>query len=612
MKKVLPFRNSLFTQISAVLIAITAVAFIGLFSFLQVTQDSTGKGSAINISGSLRMQSYVLALTAARSARLPEAQRTEEIGGALKEFERRLSSQGLTDAIPNDPKDELRKTYDAISGSYFSTIKPLAEEVIHSPETELTLFLDTIPSFVSKIDQFVLDLEKDLEIKTRQIRIGLSLLMLFALLLFIFVRVYLRRILFDPLEELSSLSSSVRAGDFSRRSSYRKDNEIGNLSDSMNFMIEDLSRLYTNLEEEVKEKTADLNLQKDAIQLLYDLKNILFTAQLEREHLDKALLLITKRLDACSAALGLRSAGSDTLRFIAEADQTNYPPVQSFDIKLNEVLKKEYSILHFLRDEQKYTLACIPADINTTQLTLLILFKEDANVRVDREFTKNLGQEFAQAIDNSQKSVESRRLALFEERSTIARELHDSIAQSLAFSRIQIARLSTELHKETVSPEVESILDELKLGVQTAYQQLRSVLTTFRLKPKSSDLKQNILSILDEFKERDGFHYTTDVELQSFELDANKQIHLLQILREALTNIEKHARADQVYVTLRPIASGKFRLVVRDNGCGIKGVKKEGHYGLEIMHERTRILGGVISIEPAVPNGTQVVVDFTP
>lgn len=612
MKKVLPFRNSLFTQISAVLIAITAVAFIGLFSFLQVTQDSTGKGSAINISGSLRMQSYVLALTAARSARLPEAQRTEEIGGALKEFERRLSSQGLTDAIPNDPKDELRKTYDAISGSYFSTIKPLAEEVIHSPETEQTLFLDTIPSFVSKIDQFVLDLEKDLEIKTRQIRIGLSLLMLFALLLFIFVRVYLRRILFDPLEELSSLSSSVRAGDFSRRSSYRKDNEIGNLSDSMNFMIEDLSRLYTNLEEEVKEKTADLNLQKDAIQLLYDLKNILFTAQLEREHLDKALLLITKRLDACSAALGLRSAGSDTLRFIAEADQTNYPPVQSFDIKLNEVLKKEYSILHFLRDEQKYSLACIPADINTTQLTLLILFKEDANVRVDREFTKNLGQEFAQAIDNSQKSVESRRLALFEERSTIARELHDSIAQSLAFSRIQIARLSTELHKGTVSPEVESILDELKLGVQTAYQQLRSVLTTFRLKPKSSDLKQNILSILDEFKERDGFHYTTDVELQSFELDANKQIHLLQILREALTNIEKHARADQVFVTLRPIASGKFRLVVRDNGCGIKGVKKEGHYGLEIMHERTRILGGVISIEPAVPNGTQVVVDFTP
>ena len=58
---------------------------------------------AINISGSLRMQSYVLSLTAARSARLPEAQRAEEIGGALKEFERRLSSQGLTDAIPNDP-----------------------------------------------------------------------------------------------------------------------------------------------------------------------------------------------------------------------------------------------------------------------------------------------------------------------------------------------------------------------------------------------------------------------------------------------------------------------------------------------------------------------------
>lgn len=121
-------------------------------------------------------------------------------------------------------------------------------------------------------------------------------------------------------------------------------------------------------------------------------------------------------------------------------------------------------------------------------------------MHIDRELLRSIAREFALAINNSEKNVESRRLILFEERSTIARELHDSIAQSLSFSRIQITRLDAALKNKSDEAEVRSILDELKLGVITAYQQLRSVLTTFRLKPKSPDLRENILSSLDEFK----------------------------------------------------------------------------------------------------------------
>ena len=141
-------------------------------------------------------------------------------------------------------------------------------------------------------------------------------------------------------------------------------------------------------------------------------------------------------------------------------------------------------------------------------------------MHIDRELLRSIAREFALAINNSEKNVESRRLILFEERSTIARELHDSIAQSLSFSRIQITRLDAALKNKSDEAEVRSILDELKLGVITAYQQLRSVLTTFRLKPKSPDLRENILSSLDEFKERSGIDYTVDNQIQSFELDA--------------------------------------------------------------------------------------------
>ena len=206
--------------------------------------------------------------------------------------------------------------------------------------------------------------------------------------------------------------------------------------------------------------------------------------------------------------------------------------------------------------------------------------------------------------------MESRRLILFEERSTIARELHDSIAQSLSFSRIQITRLDAALKNKSDEAEVRSILDELKLGVITAYQQLRSVLTTFRLKPKSPDLRENILSSLDEFKERSGIDYSVENQIQSFELDAQSHVHLLHILREALTNVEKHSRASAVEVTFKPMGEYSFEMRVSDNGQGFDLKSKKGHYGLEIMHERAKVLGGELHVEPVIPHGTSVVLRF--
>ena len=74
---------------------------------------------------------------------------------------------------------------------------------------------------------------------------------------------------------------------------------------------------------------------------------------------------------------------------------------------------------------------------------------------------------------------EHRRLALFEERSAIARELHDSIAQSLTYTKIQLARLSALIGRGEAARESEAreVVEELRTGVSTAYQQLRELLT---------------------------------------------------------------------------------------------------------------------------------------
>ena len=108
-KLLVTFSHSLFWQISCLLLVVTAFAFGALFLVLQISEDSTGKGSAINVSGSLRMQSYVLALTVARSSEDSEAVRSKDIKAAIAEFERRLNLPGLTNAIPEEASNELAR-----------------------------------------------------------------------------------------------------------------------------------------------------------------------------------------------------------------------------------------------------------------------------------------------------------------------------------------------------------------------------------------------------------------------------------------------------------------------------------------------------------------------
>mgnify|MGYP002239165233 CR=1 FL=1 len=451
-KLLVTFSHSLFWQISCFLLVVTAFAFGALFLVLQISEDSTGKGSAINVSGSLRMQSYVLALTVARSSEDSEVVRSKDIKAAIAEFERRLNLPGLTQAIPEESDNELRKSYDLISSDFYSKIKPMAIETIQQPQ-KIHEFLNTVPKFVSVIDTFVFDLEQDLESKSNFIHAGLIAFMLLAFVLYFGVRYFLRHTLFEPLEDLANLASSVRNGDFTKSSTYRKHNEIGTLSESMNFMIRDLSRMYSSLEEQVREKTADLNRQNKALNLLYGLKNVL-GAELNRSVLEKALDFCSENLEALSCAVYL--ATTATRRFVLPRDSATIRLTRR-NKKFFEGQNVSFEKYNFFKKEvlgKDCTLVLVPGAVGTTRLSFAAIFCGEAPVHIDRELLRSIAREFALAINNSEKNVESRRLILFEERSTIARELHDSIAQSLSFSRIQITRLDAALKNKSDEAEV--------------------------------------------------------------------------------------------------------------------------------------------------------------
>ncbi|WP_308513035.1 histidine kinase [uncultured Turicimonas sp.] len=579
-----------------------------LFSIFLLTGQSSNKGSAINISGSLRMQSYVVALTVAEYATREQEQRTKAITGAVNEFERRLNSPGLVKAIPNKPNDSLRILYHEIYSDFYGMLKPMAEQVIENPSTEAK-FLNYVPSFVSKVDKFVFDIEQSLAVQMTWLRIGLIATCILVPLLGAVFLIYFQKVFFLPLQALADVASAVRKGNFTVRSNYKKENEIGVLAGSFNYMIEDLSRLYESLEEEVKRKTKDLDQRNKTVNLLFTLRSIFSSSPtLQGDTLSNALAELMHYIHGNRIALFLVSDDLDSYRLSTVYPQLDTKPKEKF----LQNLKAQFSSANQnkLTEESGNYLRIQVKDASRLVGYLVIHFEETQEEPRDYRLFESVSEIFATALINARKREEGYRLALYEERSTIARELHDSIAQSLAFSKIQLTRLSLGLKDELPKGQLQEIVNELRTGVSTAYTQLREVLTAFRLKPTSADIRQSIHKLLEEFHERSGIEYNLKNDLLDFEINANKQVHLIHILKEALTNVEKHSRASKVNVSLSIDSDNFINVSIADNGKGLQPAEREkkGHFGLSIMEERAKALDAEINFLPNTPTG--LIVNF--
>ncbi|PBV04270.1 hypothetical protein CJU35_29945 [Pseudomonas aeruginosa] len=207
----------------------------------------------------------------------------------------------------------------------------------------------------------------------------------------------------------------------------------------------------------------------------------------------------------------------------------------------------------------------------------------------------------------------ARRLALFAERGTIARELHDSLAQSLSYLKIQVSRLGTLLKREAPAEKIEDTLDELREGLNGAYRQLRELLTTFRLSLDEPSLEAALGNAVAEFGERGEVTIELDNRLQHVPLSPNEEIHVLQIVREALSNVVRHSQAQRAWVRLSSQADGQVSIAVEDDGVGFDPQQnRSGHYGLTIMQERGQTLGSQLRFEARAPHGTRVLFSFVP
>jgi two-component system nitrate/nitrite sensor histidine kinase NarX len=192
-----------------------------------------------------------------------------------------------------------------------------------------------------------------------------------------------------------------------------------------------------------------------------------------------------------------------------------------------------------------------------------------------------------------------------EERALLARELHDSIAQSLAFLKIQAQLLRSAVQKQ--QPEkVQSTLDELDTGLKESISDVRELLVHFRTRTNTGDIEAALQETLQKFQHQTGLPTRLHLDGEGLPLPADVQVQVLHVVQEALSNVRKHAGAS--HVSLDVHKGEQWRFVVRDNGSGFDTAQQRGetHVGTKIMRERADRIGATVQIESRSGQGTSV------
>ncbi|WP_339480820.1 MULTISPECIES: HAMP domain-containing protein [unclassified Pseudomonas] len=582
-------RSSLPARAGLAVILIAILALASSLSAGLIAWFSQGDAAAINTAGSVRMETYHLSWKLSAGT-------NDDIPAIVASLQQRLDSPALRAVLEDGPETSLHKSYRDLVQRWNQTLRPAIER------GDSAFFQASANGFVDQLDQFVTLLQRQSEHKQgwQQAIQGAAL---FSTMIILLIGLYeLQYGVVTPLQELVDATQRFRRGEFQVRVNHQSEDELGQLATSFNTMAETIEQSHRTLENQVRQKTLNLQQANAALELLYQSSRSLATRQANAEGLDELIRRFQQRLPGLRLTLCLQGQlqaparhllalhGADSRQVCASSDcaschKRNAARPLAFSIS-NQGNELGELKAHFVDGHaaQPWETALIQA--------LAHLIGTSLSLKRQRE--------------------QDHRLLLLEERTIIARELHDSLAQALSYMKLQVSRMQTLMRRGEPVQTLETVTGELREGLNNAYRQLRELLTTFRLQIHDDGLVEELKDTAEEFSSRGDFQVHLFVDTLAFELSASEQIHILQITREALSNCLRHAHAENAWLELRQEGE-TVRLSIEDDGRGFSGeVDQREHHGLNIMNERARSLRGQLQILSRTPQGTRIQVHFQP
>jgi two-component system, NarL family, nitrate/nitrite sensor histidine kinase NarX len=593
-----------------------------MLSSYFIADKSERDAEAVNISGSLRMQSLQILVDIIALDRKSEVHSSSPEDSAplmlavqaLNEFEQRLTDPVLQSEAGEEKGSRLQAHYQLIRQQWFATVRPLLEGHIEGSKALTNKALkELVADFVVKLDEMVKLYQNQAEYRVANIRFVQAFALFSTLALVAASLLILHHHVELPLRLLIQAARKIGRGEFSEKVVIHNQDELGLLANAINQMSSDLARMYNTLELQVEEKTKALTTTANSLNFLYQIAREVSEKDQESMDFQRWLKKLADFTHIQSIDLCLKIPGADA----------PYEHIRSdFFQPLAPQCVQELCVDCMVTETQVCQQnGCIqirfPLLKEAVHYGVMIVHPMPGNniSAWQQQVFQSFADQVSVSLSLRNQANQERRVALMNERNVIARELHDSLAQSLSYLKIQVTRLNRLLAKENVkSEQMDEITLELREGVTAAYRQLRELLSTFRLSVSEKGLETAVSHTVDQLqKQHPSIRIDLEYNIRDIPFTPHEEIHLLQLTREAVQNATRHSFGTEVDVIFSTSAEKRVMVQILDNGVGIpQDSEKINHYGIAIMHERSRNLSGTLNLYRRATGGTEVRFVFLP
>ena len=585
---------------------------------LWVAWQLEGGAAAVNEAGRMRMQAYriSLSISTAQSQSLP---------ALASEF-----TKGLETLRMGDPERPLFMPWDDAVRTQFGTVESgwtqYRQRWIATPPSSLEFLQADTARFVSDIDAMVGGIETHMSRWTALLHLAQLLTMTLAVV-GTTVLVYVGYLfVLEPVGQIKQAIQRIREGDFATRVRITSTDEFGTLADGFNEMAQQVQSVHHSLEARVAEKTAELQEKRERLEALYNITSLVGKASSLHEL--TAGFVQRMRPIAHADGVALRWSDETNLRFLMLASDglpsemiesehcvhagdchCGSPSLQA-GLRIIPIRTMKPGRMQHCARAGFETIVSIPIRLHERLMGEVDLFfhAQIALSESDCSLLEALTAHLAAAMENIRLAALEKEAAVSQERSFLARELHDSIAQSLAFLKIQVQLMQDALSRDNLQ-QAQVVLDEINTGVRESYADVRELLVHFRTRANAEDIEPALKTTLRKFELQSGLPTTLQMDGHGLPLDPDLQVQVLHIVQEALSNVRKHAAtATQVWLDVQQ--APRWRFEIRDNGAGFATAQEahdETHVGLRIMRERAERINAHLDIHSIPGRGSSVI-----
>ena len=430
------------------------------------------------------------------------------------------------------------------------------------------------------------------------------------------------------LTTLHMWTQKIRAGELAARIPVFPESELSELSQDINFVAEMLESLSRDAEIQLQRHTEHIARKNKSQETLYDVVTNINMARNVHELLTHFLYTMKELVDARGAVVFLETK-KNTFSLIAgtgiESTLKDEPPFLPESMSdPNEqrtvpirVVACPVQISRAIFDGERLSVLIIPLQYRGKVLGVYNLYIEEDKFKNDsenRELFTSMGRHLGIAVEKARLDEEAKALSIMRERTNIANELHDSLAQTLASIRYQVRVLDETIHQGDEAATWQE-LERIESTIDEAHTELRALIAHFRLPIGERSLTVSVEQVIERFKQdSDDIQVYLQKEWPDTMLPPQIELQVLRVIQEALTNVRKHSEAGTVRVLMRGDEEGHYTVLVEDDGIGITHLQKQNpageHVGISVMQDRANRIGGTLTVDGEPGEGVQVRFEF--